>query len=166
MTFGRSFYVLDDYSPLRELTEESVKSDALLFPSRTALQYTEVRGGSSSQGGSFYSAKNPEYGAMFTVYMKDGHKSMKSVRKKAEAKLKTEDIPFPGWEALDAEENEAKAEALLVIRDASGEVVDRISMPLMKGIQRVNWDLKRPYINTANIANIANIANNANIANI
>ena len=149
-TFGRSFYVLDDYSPLRELTEESVKSDALLFPSRTALQYTEVRGGSSSQGGSFYSAKNPEYGAMFTVYMKDGHKSMKSVRKKAEAKLKTEDIPFPGWEALDAEENEAKAEAILVIRDASGEVVDRISMPLMKGIQRVNWDLKRPYINTAN----------------
>ena len=148
-TFGRSFYILDDYSPLRELTEESLEADALLFPVRTALQYNEVIGSSRSQGGSFYVAKNPEYGAMFTMHIKDGHTSLKAARKKEEGKLKTENIPFPGWDALDAEENEAKAEAILVVRNADGMIVDQISTALRSGIQRVNWDLKRPYINTA-----------------
>ena len=148
-TFGRSFYVLDDYSPLRDLTEESVNKEAILFPSRTALQYTPVRAGTSSQGGSFYTAKNPEYGAMFTIYLKEGHTSLKAARKKQEGALETEDIPFPGWDALDEEGNEAKAEGILVIRDASGEVVDRISVALKKGVQRVNWDLKRPYVSVA-----------------
>jgi photosystem II stability/assembly factor-like uncharacterized protein len=148
-TFGRSFYVLDDYSALRGLTEESVSKDALLFPVRTALQYNQVNGGTSSQGGSYYSAKNPEYGAMFTFYMKEGHESLKSARKKAEGKLKTEDIPFPGWAALDAEKNEPKGDVILVISNSSGELVDRISSPLKKGLHRVNWDLKKPYVNAA-----------------
>ena len=144
-TFGRSFYVLDDYSALRELSEKSVEKDALLFPVRKALQYNQIRGGTSSQGGSFFTAKNPDYGAMFTFFIKEGHQSMMSKRKKKEKELKDNDIPFPGWEALDAEKNEPKAEAILVVRDATGAVVDRISAKLSKGIQRVSWDLKKPY---------------------
>lgn len=145
-TFGRSFYVLDDYSALRELSEKSVEKDALLFPVRKALQYNQTRGGTSSQGGSFFTAKNPDYGAMFTFFIKEGHQSMMSKRKKKEKELKDNDIPFPGWEALDAEKNEPKAEAILVVRDAAGTVVDRISAKLSKGIQRVSWDLKKPYV--------------------
>ena len=145
-TFGRSFYVLDDYSALRELSEKSVEKDALLFPVRKALQYNQIRGGTSSQGGSFFTAKNPDYGAMFTFFIKEGHQSMMSKRKKKEKELKDNDIPFPGWEALDAEKNEPKAEAILVVRDAAGTVVDRISAKLTKGIQRVSWDLKKPYV--------------------
>ena len=37
-----------------------------------------------------------------------------------------EDIPFPGWEALDAEKQEPKAQAILVIQNEAGEVIDRI----------------------------------------
>jgi hypothetical protein len=146
-TFGRSFYVLDDYSALRELSEKSVEKDALLFPVRKALQYNQTRGGTSSQGGSFFTAKNPDYGAVFTFFIKEGHQSIMSKRKKKEKELKDNDIPFPGWEALDAEKNEPKAEAILVVRDATGAVVDRISAKLSKGIQRVSWDLKKPYAN-------------------
>ena len=36
-TFGRSFYVLDDYSPLREMTEDNLNKEAFLFPTRKAL---------------------------------------------------------------------------------------------------------------------------------
>ncbi len=36
-SFGRSFFVLDDYSPLRLIDETSLASPALLFPVKKAL---------------------------------------------------------------------------------------------------------------------------------
>ena len=71
-TFGRSFYVLDDYSPLREINAESIAKDAMLFKPRKALQYNQMYGGSGSSGGATYKAKNPPYGAVFTYYLKEG----------------------------------------------------------------------------------------------
>ena len=47
-TFGRSFYVLDDYSPLRTFSSSSLESNAILFEPRKALQYNQVYGGTSS----------------------------------------------------------------------------------------------------------------------
>ena len=38
-TFGRSFYVLDDYSALRGVTAESLRQEAALFPLRHAYQF-------------------------------------------------------------------------------------------------------------------------------
>ena len=112
-TFGRSFYVLDDYSPIRDITEDKLKKGAQLFPVKKALQYIESRGGTSSQGASFYTAKNPSYGAQFTYFVSEDIKTQQEARKKAEKDLKKnkQDIPFPGWEALDAEKNEQKAAA-------------------------------------------------------
>ena len=40
-SFGRGFYVLDDYSPLRGLNKEMIEKDAHLFPIKTALEYIE-----------------------------------------------------------------------------------------------------------------------------
>ena len=48
-TFGRGFYVLDDYSSLRFLSSNSLKSN-IVFTPRKALQYSPIRSGSSSQG--------------------------------------------------------------------------------------------------------------------
>ena len=143
-TFGRSFYVLDDYSPLREINSKSVSQSAISFKPRKSLQYNPIRGGTSSQGASYYSAKNPEYGALFTYYIKDGHSSLKEQRQEREKEIEEGDIDFPGWEALDAEMAEPKAEALLVVTDANGNVIDRISAPLKKGLHRLSWDLKKP----------------------
>ena len=69
-TFGRGFYVLDDYSSLRFISANSLK-DNLVFTPRKALQYNPIRPGSSSQGSNKYYAKNPAYGAVFTFYMSD-----------------------------------------------------------------------------------------------
>ena len=38
-TFGRGFYVLDDYTPLRDLSAELIKKEAHLFPIKNALLY-------------------------------------------------------------------------------------------------------------------------------
>ena len=143
-TFGRSFYVLDDYSPLRAISDENLAKGDQLFPVEKALQYVQERGGTSSQGESFYTAKNPNYGAQFTYYIANDTKTMKAKRKASEKKIKKEkkDIPFPGWEALDAEDFEKKPQAILRVTDASGKVLTEITGSYSKGIHREHWDLR------------------------
>jgi photosystem II stability/assembly factor-like uncharacterized protein len=41
-TFGRSFYVLDDYSPLREVNAQALSQEAELFQLRNSYLYTEI----------------------------------------------------------------------------------------------------------------------------
>ena len=61
-TFGRSFYVLDDYSPIRDFTENSLNQEAVLFESKKALQYTPEIGGTRSDGSASFKTQNPKYG--------------------------------------------------------------------------------------------------------
>jgi len=151
-TFGRSFYVLDDYSPLRKMTEDNLSKNAFLFPTRKALQYNQIMGGSGSSGGSTYVAKNPNYGATITYHLSETpHVSLRNKRQKMERKLKNSDIPFPGWEALDKEIVEPKSEAILMITDNSGNIVDQISGPLRKGTHRVTWGLRTSQATTVNV---------------
>ena len=140
-TFGRSFYVLDDYSPLRDMTQENLTNDGVIFEPRKALQFNQIYGGTSSDGGQTYYAKNPEYGASITYYVKDAPESMKAKRKKSERAKKDGDIPFPGWDALDDEMTEQKNQVILVVKDKDGEIVSKIPGPLRKGVSRVNWNL-------------------------
>jgi hypothetical protein len=143
-SFGRGFYILDDISPLREVSSEGLAKEARLFPVKDALWYTPRRSG-YSQGASLYAAKNPPYGATFTYYLPEGLKSMKAKRQEKEKKLTKEgkDIPFPGWEELDKEKLQAAPEIRLTIKDAEGQVVKVVKGKTSKGIHRVSWDLNR-----------------------
>ena len=149
-TFGRSFYILDDYSALRDLSEETLSKDGVIFKPRKALQFNQIPGGTSSDGGQTYYAKNPQYGASITYFVKDAPSSMKSERKKSEKSKKDGDIPFPGWEALDKENSEQKNQVILVVKDKAGEIVTKISGPLKKGMSRVNWNLTSSIPTTIN----------------
>src|SRR5499433_2049163 len=64
-TFGRGFYVLDDYSPMRGASAETLAQESNLFPVKDALMYVRSSVNfSGSQGASFFTAPNPPYGAM------------------------------------------------------------------------------------------------------
>jgi len=154
-TFGRSFYILDDYSPLRELSEEKLAQGATLFPVKKALQYVQKSGGTSSQGASYFTAKNPTYGAQFTYYIAEDIKLQKEQRKETEKTLKKDkkDIPFLGWDALDTELSEQKPKALLRISDASEKVIAEVSGAYTKGVHRVHWDLRQVMPSTLDIHN-------------
>ena len=43
-TFGRGFYILDDYSTLRTVDEKSYGEEGMLFPVKDALLYVQDRG--------------------------------------------------------------------------------------------------------------------------
>jgi photosystem II stability/assembly factor-like uncharacterized protein len=149
-SFGRGFYVLDDYSPLREATPEALAKDAVLFPVRRALLYVpRVPLGlreKANQGASYFAAPNPPFGAVFTYHLGKELSSAKEARREKEKELAKEgkDVPFPGFPALEAERVEDEPAIVLEIRDGSGRVVRRIEGPKTKGFHRVSWDLRYP----------------------
>jgi photosystem II stability/assembly factor-like uncharacterized protein len=149
-TFGRGFYILDDYSVLREVSEEQLGREATLFSVRKTWWYMQrpVLGFSEkgSQGAALFTAKNPPYGAVFTYYLSEDLESIKSARKKKEKALTKEDkdIPFPGWDKLEAERRQPDPVIVLTVRDSDGNVVRRVDGPAKKGFHRVAWDLRYP----------------------
>ncbi len=149
-TFGRGFYILDDYSPLRALSAESVEQEATLFPVADADWYLpkntlDFGNPKASQGDSFFIAPNPPFGAVFTYHLKDGYKSAKDTRLEAEKEMEAgDDMSFPGWEAIDSENRDTEPVVVLTVRNASGSVVRVVDGPAAAGIHRVAWDLREP----------------------
>jgi len=145
-TFGRGFYILDNYTALRSITPATLKQDAMLFPVKDALMYIQSQPiggrGKSFQGESYFTADNPPFGATFTYYLKDALKTKKERRQEAEKKAPV--ISMPSRAELSAEDEEEAPAIILTVTDSSGRVVRRLTGPITAGIQRVSWDLRYP----------------------
>lgn len=142
-SFGRGFYVLDDYSALRQMTAEKLAQPGALFAPRAAKHFVP-RSNQGNTGADYYVAKNPEFGAVFTYHLADLDKSIKAKRKEKEKELNKagKDVPFPGWDALDEEANEGKPMLWLSIQDGQGNVIRNVSKAAKKGSGRISWDLR------------------------
>lgn len=148
-SFGRSFYILDDYTALREMTASTLQQNAKLFPVRDAWWYIprshlSFNPGKGSQGDSHFVAPNPDFGAVFTYYLKDVPKLKKKLRTEKEKKLTNSDVPFPGWKALEEEKLETAAQVAFTVTNDTGQPIRTIYTPAKAGIQRVAWDLRYP----------------------
>ena len=150
-TFGRSIYVLDDISPLREASEDMLEGDeSQLFPVRRAWWYQPQHelgfGPFGYQGHGYYYAENPPYGAVITYYLAEGLQTSEQIRQDAERPLVEagDDTPFPGFDVIESERREAPPRMWLVIRDSADNVVRRLPAPVTKGFHRVSWDLTYP----------------------
>jgi photosystem II stability/assembly factor-like uncharacterized protein len=156
-SFGRGFWVLDDYSPLRSLSEEALAREAVLFSPRDALWYvpanTMATRGKAYQGGAYFSAPNPPHGAVFSYYLRDTAETARETRRTGEKKLREDgqDAEFPGWESLRNEDLESEPRAVLTVRDADGVVVRRLDGSSAAGIHRVAWDLYHPPVDPIEI---------------
>ena len=147
-SFGRGFFVLDDYSALREFTEDNLSQKGKLFTPRTAKWFVP-RSNIGNTGADYYFAKNPTYGAVFTYHLADEYQTAKEVRKEKETSLNKNnaDIPFPGWDALDTERQEKEAQVVLSIQDSQGNVINKISQKASQGSHRMAWNFSHfnPY---------------------
>lgn len=141
-SFGRGFFILDDYSALRQMNNTTIAKSAHVYPVKDALLYSQ-RSLVGDQGASMYAAKNPDYGAIITYHITDDFESLASKRKSAEKDLnkKNMDVSFAGWEALMAEKDEIVPLIWLTIKDSEGNVVNKIEEKYKKGIHRTAWDL-------------------------
>ncbi len=149
-TFGRGFYVLDDYSGLREISADLKNKEAHLFDISAAYMYnTWTPLGSLGsrdkgfQGESFYSASNPEQGAVIKYWIKDGVSSLKGDRSKREKEQfkNNEAIPYPTVAEYEAEQSEAPSYLVFTITDGSGEVISELRSAYKKGLNKITWDM-------------------------
>ncbi|MBL4657885.1 MAG: glycosyl hydrolase, partial [Flavobacteriales bacterium] len=147
-SFGRGFYILDDYSPLRTYKKDIASKGAHIFPVKESLMFVNSRPiggrGKGSQGASYYTASNPPIGATFTYMIKDSLRTNKEVRQKKEKLLTKEgkDISYPSFEAMRIEDNEEKPYLLFTITDEKGNEIRKIRTDPSNGMKRLTWDFK------------------------
>jgi photosystem II stability/assembly factor-like uncharacterized protein len=152
-TFGRGFYVLDNYSPLRTLSKENLSQKAHLFPVKDALLYVQADPlgleGTGFQGHNMWAAQNPSFGATFTLYIKDVPSTLVSTRQQKEKELEKEkkDVSYPSFETLRAEALDEAAKLIWIISDAQGTEIRRLTSSPQKGIVRQQWDLRKASTN-------------------
>jgi hypothetical protein len=113
-TFGRGFYVLDDYSALREVTPASLAEEARLFPLRHAYSFNSTGLGPAGSAGigtlsGNWQVTNPPFGAVFTYNVGNA---------------------FP-----------ADAKLVLTIENQAGQQVRRCELDKTAGLRRVAWGL-------------------------
>jgi len=155
-TFGRGIYVLDDYSPLRNISSVLKDETNALFPVRDTWWYVPNEPmqakGMPGQGTTKFATDNPPFGAVFTYHLSDIPKTAKAQRQQTEKDLnaKQADIPFPGWQQLLQESREDEPQVLLLVSDASGEPVRWLKGATAEGLHRTSWDLKRSPPNPIN----------------
>ncbi len=159
-TFGRSFYILDDYTPMRFLTKEVITKDGHIFPVKDALLFVQdypvgTLGSREKgfQGESYFSVPNPPIAATFTYNLKESIQTLEAKRKEKERELvkNKKPVPYPTYEQMRAEEEEETPYIFFTILDEDGNVVRRLRAPVRKGLQRTTWDLKYPDLRPTNL---------------
>jgi hypothetical protein len=115
-TFGRGFYVLDDYTPLREMSPQALAEDAHLFALRDAYLFNPIGGqqpaGAAGLGpmAGNWTAPNPPFGAVFTFNLRQDP---------------------PGDSKL-----------VMTITDEGGKQVRRFDVEKGVGLRRIAWNLR------------------------
>jgi photosystem II stability/assembly factor-like uncharacterized protein len=156
-TFGRGFYILDDYTPLKELSKELTSKESHIFQVKDSWMYIESRPfgykSKSFLGASFYAAANPPLGAQFSWYLKDDIKTLKEKRQGAEkeAEKAGKKVEIPTFEQIKKEDDEIKPKLIFTITDKSGSVIRRLEAEPKAGIHRIVWDFHYPPTSPVNI---------------
>lgn len=146
-TFGRGIYILDDFSFMRNLNDTVIKKDAILFPVKDALIYNEDESKAKDDlGSSFWRAKNPEFGATFTYYLREEFKTKKQIRRENEKQAEKEGKPikYPSFDELTAEDLEQPPMLVFKIFDEDNNLIRMLNTKPQKGFNRITWDLRYP----------------------
>ncbi|HLZ93402.1 MAG TPA: hypothetical protein VKQ28_16980 [Candidatus Acidoferrum sp.] len=161
-THGRSFWVLDDITPLEQYSDAVPQDAAHLFTPASA-SHTLFRG--SFFGGGPNTGKNPPAGAVIDYWLKTSLKKADAGKKETEKKEGDPKQPAPSEEAAakpDAKSEDEAPKVTLDILDASGKVIRHFpkkdedgdqeegfrapdrnagTLPLEAGLNRFVWDL-------------------------
>ena len=147
-TYGRGVYILDNYSPLRSLSKETLMKDAYIFPIKEAQMFIPADpfgySGIGFMGASFFATPNPEVGAVINYFIKDEVKSLKDKRREIEKEKqkKGEDVAFPTYEELKKENEQPEAFLLFTFSDEQGNVVRKMKTSVKKGVNKLVWDFR------------------------
>ncbi len=147
-TFGRGYYVMDDYTSLRNLKAKDLEQPAFISPVRKSWMYVESLplgvGDKGFQGESYWNVSNPKVGATFTYYVKDNLQTLKQKRQETEKqRIKIGDpVYYPSIDSLRMEDLQPEPYLLFTITDTAGNVVRRLKTTAKQGVNRITWDFR------------------------
>jgi len=143
-TFGRGFYVLDDYTPLRSLTQATFDRDGMIFPTKAAvIEVPETGKARGSQGENLWMGENRPSGAIFTYWIKDAPQTARQRRQALVSRGElNEPARYPTQAELTAEVDEEAPQTFLTVSDSADKVVRRLTVPGTRGIHRYVWNLR------------------------
>jgi photosystem II stability/assembly factor-like uncharacterized protein len=127
-THGRSIWIFDDLTPIRNLSPDVSNQDVYLFPAQDAIRYRYHFGGMTDDG-----EPNPPQGATLHYYLK----------KKPQGEIKIEIIDAKGTtvDTLKSKSEEKPAAGAESEEDSPMRGRAAVVLPTEPGIHRVVWDL-------------------------
>jgi hypothetical protein len=152
-TYGRGFWIMDDITPLQQLTDEVRGSNVRLFTPRDAYRFLSVE--SAASGNDPAAGRNPQGGASISYWLSDaaagpagGAGGAGGAAGAGTAQGAAADPGIPGNSGARADEmagarGPRRTSVTLEILDAEGQVVRTLrNQPASPGINRANWNLR------------------------
>ena len=148
-THGRSFWVLDDLTPLQEITDDLAEAEAHLFKPRTAYRFPVRRGGLGGSEGRNYDRGD---GAIIFSWDQTTSPEGQPIRRFLDAGANPPDGVTVNYYLKE----EPEGEVLLTFEDQRGEVIksfssslsstnkDDLRVPAGQGLNRFIWDMRYP----------------------
>jgi photosystem II stability/assembly factor-like uncharacterized protein len=148
-THGRSIYIIDDITPLREISEEVMQKKLYLFQVNDAIQFQQGRLSSYlSPGDTFFSGENKRMGAVISYYL------IPSERKETEAP--NEEVDARRQQMMQRMRQmggmarmrgmgmmgQGSSRVRITIEDSEGKLISRMNGTENKGINRVYWNFR------------------------
>jgi hypothetical protein len=142
-THGRSVFVIDDYSSLRNLSDEDFQARLKILSAVPGQHYVANQTPSTRFTGSAeFRAENEPYGVMLT-FMASGqdlpHPDAETERERKILLRESEDSAVE--EEGDDEASDPKV--TVTVKDASGDVIRTYREAVYQGINRITWDMRR-----------------------
>ncbi len=148
-THGRSLYVIDDISPLREISEAFVQEKLHLFKVPDACQFQQGRFSSyQSPGDTVFVGENKRLGACITYYLIPSKPKAKDSESEARSGMSQEMIEQmrqrSGMPRIGggAGMNSPSSRVSITILDSDGHTVSQLRGTENKGINRVYWNFR------------------------
>ncbi|MFV1986422.1 MAG: hypothetical protein ACC682_04035 [Gemmatimonadota bacterium] len=145
-THGRGAFILDDVSPVQELSA-ALSADVIhLFQPPRAVRFEPaIRRFRFDIGDGVFVGENPAYGAMLTYYLPDVGRCDDPAGAAATGAPDL-DVPGPGepgpGEPDSGDEASGPCDLQLAIIDATGDTIRVLDVPGDPGMHRVAWDLR------------------------
>ena len=127
-TYGRGFWILDDITPLQQLTPEVLGAEAYLFSPRPAYRFRDVAGPSGVPNDPC-SGENPSYGASLTYFLKSEPKEDVMITILDEKGTVVRTLKTEKPEDLEQDDRDTQPSRLFKV-------------PKQAGINRIWWDLR------------------------
>lgn len=143
-THGRALYVIDDIRPLRDVTPAVMAEKLHLFPVAAAQQARTLgEDGGFGFGAGEFRGQNRATGALISFVANADDLPWADADKERERKQRERREKAVAKPEVDPKKQEPEMTATIEVRDRAGTVVRTLRPKLVRGLNRVAWELDR-----------------------